>query len=121
MCDIIDRLEAEIVAGRLIPKPETDGEYGVKGWGNEARRTGSGLLHSELQGQVEAPPEGRDSIGVEARIRATGVDRELRHSWFKAALPACYGEGSCNFTTIGGVFVMLGVAVRDGRGAYRKV
>ena len=52
------------------------------------------------------------------RLESTG---ELRRSWFMEALAACHKEGSCNFTTIGGVFVKLGLAVRGGRGTYRKV
>ena len=35
-----------------------------------------------------------------------------------------YGQmrksGPCNFTTIGSVFALLGIAVRHGRGVYRK-
>ena len=32
----------------------------------------------------------------------------------------CRKEGGCNFTTIGGVFELLGVAVFSHRGCYRK-
>ena len=33
MSGIISRIEAEITPGTIIPKPETDREYCVKGWG----------------------------------------------------------------------------------------
>ena len=71
MCDIIDRLEDEIVPGSVIPKPETDRAYLVKGWGTRRGRASSGLSHSESLEEVEAPPEGRHANGVEACIRAT--------------------------------------------------
>ena len=33
----------------------------------------------------------------------------------------CSKTDPCNFTTIGGIFVLLGLAARDGRGIYRKL
>ena len=46
------------------------------------------------------------------RLVLTG---ELSHFWFRSALVGC-----CNFTTIGGVFVALGIAARQEKGVYRK-
>ena len=121
MCEIIARIEAEIVPGRLIPKPDTDREYRVKGWGT--RRGERALIYFIPNGKDESKPHQKGVTVSEWRRvyeRLVSVG-ELRHSWFKSALPACHGEGSCNFTTIGGVFVLLGLAARNGRGTYRKV
>ena len=46
------------------------------------------------------------------RLVLTG---ELSHFWFRSALVGC-----CNLTTIGGVFVALGIAARQEKGVYRK-
>lgn len=121
MCEIIDRLEAEIPAGCLIPKPETDAEYRVKGWGT--RRGERALVYFIPNHRDESKPHQKGVTLSEwkrayERLESTG---ELRRSWFMEALPACHKEGPCNFTTIGGVFVKLGLAVRSGRGTYRKV
>ena len=35
---------------------------------------------------------------------------EFSSQWFKRAMADCCKEGSCNFTIIGGVFVLLGNA-----------
>ena len=120
MTGIIDRLEAEIAPGTPIPKPETDETYRVKGWG--VRRGERALIYFIPNRKHKTKPY-QKSVTVSdwklawKRLDSTG---ELRKSWFTSALPGCSGEGSCNFTTIGGVFQLLGLAVRDGRGTYRK-
>ena len=48
-----------------------------EGPGNAARGTGSCLFHSDLQGRIEAPPEGSDRVGVEVSVRSTRVDRGI--------------------------------------------
>lgn len=119
MSKIIDRIEAEIVPGTAIPKPETDGEYLVKGWG---RRRGERALVYTIPNHGNPSYPHEKGIAVSEwdhafdRLMSTG---ELRHSWFKVTMPACNTEGSCNFTTIGGIFTLLGLAVREERGAYR--
>ena len=121
MCGIIDRLEAEIAPGRRIPRPETDREYRVKGWGT--RRGERALIYFIPNGKDGSKPHQKGvtvSEWKEAYERLVSKG-ELCHSWFKSALPACHREGSCNFTTIGGVFELLGLAERAGRGAYREV
>ena len=51
------------------------------------------------------------------QLMATGT---LEYSWFKSATAECSKCGPCNFTTFGGVFALLGIAVRHGRGVYRN-
>ena len=120
MCKIIARLEADIVPGCLIPKPETDGEYRVKGWGT---RRGERALIYFIPNRKDGSKPYQKGVTVSEwkrtyeRLVSAG---ELRNSWFQSALPACHGEGSCNFTTIGGAFELLGLAERNGRGTYGK-
>jgi hypothetical protein len=52
-----------------------------------------------------------------AQLRRAG---RLTNPWFRHHLSACYTEGSCNFTTVGGLFVLLGEAEYDGPGLYIK-
>lgn len=44
----------------------------------------------------------------------------LTKVWFDQNLVRCSREGSCNFTTVGGLLCEFGVAAYDGRGTYRK-
>ena len=45
---------------------------------------------------------------------------EFSSQWFKRAMADYYKEGSCNFTIIGGVFVLLGNAGYLERGRYTR-
>ena len=45
---------------------------------------------------------------------------EFTYSWFKDNLPDCAKDGSCNFTTIGGIFELLGEAQYADRGVYLR-
>jgi hypothetical protein len=44
----------------------------------------------------------------------------ITRRWFAAAFPELDADGGCNFTTLGGVFVLIGEAHYGGRGVYRK-
>ena len=50
-----------------------------------------------------------------SQLRRTGT---LSTPWFRTHRSACYVEGSCNFTTVGGVFELLGEASYERRGVY---
>lgn len=45
---------------------------------------------------------------------------EFTREWFNANMLACRKDGSCNFTTIGGLFQLVGVANYAGVGTYRS-
>ena len=103
MCEIIDRLEAEVMPGSVIPKPKTGREYRVKGWGT--RRGERALIYFIPSRNESKPYQKGVTVSEWKRAYEQLVSAgELRRSWFKSALPACNREGSCNFTTIGGVF-----------------
>jgi hypothetical protein len=44
---------------------------------------------------------------------------DFSRSWFEQSMPACAKEGGCNFTTIGGIFELLGYATHEW-GTYRS-
>lgn len=46
---------------------------------------------------------------------------QLTRPWFLERLPRCIDEGECNFTTLGGLLVLLGEAVYEGAGVYLRV
>lgn len=120
MPGIIGRIEDWASRGAEIPKPETDRVYRVKGWG---RRRGERALIYLIPNRTHPSQPYEKGVTVSeweqayARLASEG---ELRRSWFERSMAWCSKEGGCNFTTIGGVFVALGIAVRHGRGVYRK-
>lgn len=104
--------------GTPIPKPQ-GGSSIVKGF---CERRGEPALVYSIN-QKAAKPSNKavtrsEWVQAFVQLRDTGA---LTRPWFKAAMPERAERDPCNFTTIGGVFVLLGYAVSSGRGAYRSV
>ena len=121
MLGIIGRIEAAIEPGTLIPKPVTEAEHRVTGWG--VRRGERALIYSMPNHSNPARPHAKgvtvsDWEQAYEQLMLTG---KFEYSWFISAMPECFKIGPCNFTTIGGVFTLLGIAERSARGIYRKL
>jgi hypothetical protein len=106
--------------GATIPKPAAAGDFKVKGMGE--RRGEEALIylipnHSDPRKPHEKGITASEFEQAYARLHSAG---ELTKQWFKKQLPECDAEGSCNFTTVGGIFVLMGEAVYEARGKYRK-
>jgi hypothetical protein len=106
--------------GTVIPKPEAKGDFTIKGWG---RRRGQPALiyfipnHTNPQKPHE---KGINTSEWEQAYRQLVRTGEFTRKWFYANLD-CADEGSCNFTPIGGIFSLLGLATYEGKGVYRSV
>lgn len=104
--------------GTVIPKPEAIADFKIKGWGT--RRGEPALIYRIPNHETPGKPLEKgitisEFEGAYAEITASG---ELTRTWFNSVLGRCAQEGSCNFTTIGGVFELLGLARYSGRGSY---
>lgn len=55
---------------------------------------------------------------AEKEFQRTG---QITRPWFQKNFPAVDADGDCNFTTLGGVFELLGQAVYASPGVYKKV
>jgi hypothetical protein len=97
------------------------GEFTVKGWGN--RRGEMALVYFIPNHTLPAKPyqKGITVSEWEQAHRQLITTDELTREWFDTHMLRCSKEGRCNFTTIGGIFTLLGVAVYEDRGVYRKV
>ena len=120
MSVIIDRIETEILPRTIIPKPRTEEGHRVMGW--RVRRDERALVYSIPNRRNPSRPYAKgvtvsDWEQAHEQLMATG---SLEYSWFKSAMAECCKIGACNFTMIGRVFMLLGIAVRHGRGVYRK-
>ena len=118
MGDLEIRLKG-IRSGTVIPKPEPRGDYKVKGWG--IRRGADALVYTIPSHTNPAKPYEKGISLPEWRqaFEQLNASGELTRAWFNAEMGTCAKEGGCNFTTIGGVFELLGYA-RYQRGSYRK-
>ena len=118
---ILERVKSEISSGATIPKPNAKGEFLVKGWGR--RRGQSALIYTIPNHKKPSRPyqKGICASEFEAAYRELKSSGEFSRQWFNSNLSACAKEGGCNFTTIGGVFELLGEARYAGNGVYRFV
>jgi hypothetical protein len=121
MHNILAEIEEAITAGVLIPKPRARSDFIVKGWG--MRRGEQALIHTIPNHKNPTKPHTKGITRSEwdhsfGQLSNAG---ELTRSWFNQNLPACAKEGACNFTTIGGIFELLGHAKYEGRGGYRLI
>ncbi len=109
---IVDTL-AKIEAGTVIPKPRAKGEFVVKGWGT--RRGEHALIYKIPNNKNPDRPYEKGITVSEFKQAYEEIVKsgEFSSKWFKKNMNECSKEGSCNFTTIGGIFEMLGLAVYD--------
>ena len=104
--------------GTVIPKPEATADFKIKGWGE--RRGESALIYLIPNHKNPSKPLAKGVTISEFKraheqIMATG---QLTRAWFNSNLASCAKEGGCNFTTIGGIFELLGLASYSSRGTY---
>jgi hypothetical protein len=114
------RIRSVAPPGTIIPKPQARKAFRVKGDGT--RRGRPALIYTIPNHSDPARPYEKGVTYGElerayAQLQRTGT---LTTTWFKTHLPDCYAEGSCNFTTVGGLFELLGEAAYEQRGMYAK-
>lgn len=115
--NIFDRVRA-LPPGTVIPKPAAHADFKIKGVGT--RRGEPALIYSIPSHTGRSLQKGvtiSEWQTAEEEIRRSG---EITRDWFNRKLMACAKEGGCNFTTIGGVFELLGLARYSARGVYRS-
>jgi hypothetical protein len=117
---IADRIRINIKPNTVVPKPEATADFIVKGWGK--RRSQPALIY-RIPNHVDASrpyEKGVTEHEFEAAYNELMRSGFLTREWFNNALAACAKEGGCNFTTIGGVFQLLGIAEYSTRGSYAR-
>lgn len=109
--------------GTVIPKPESEKDFIIKGLG--MRRGEEALIYRIPTENLEKYPRGHEK-GVtftEFYEAYTVLQKtsKLTREWFDENLPECAKEGGCNFTTIGGIFELLGIASYSGVATYKRL
>jgi hypothetical protein len=118
--ELIQRIQS-LPPETVIPKPEAHGDFVVKGMGRRAERDALVYLipnHKTPSKPYQKGVTVSEWESAHEHLMSTG---ELTKHWFDASLPRCAREGGCNFTTIGGIFSLLGIASYDGPGRYRAL
>lgn len=104
----------------VIPKPEAKADFKIKGMG---KRRGEDALIYRIPSHSNKAPYYEKGVTINefehAHVQLIDTGSFTR-SWFKENLKDCAKEGSCNFTTIGGVFVLLGLAEYSSKATYQQ-
>lgn len=109
-------------AGTIIPKPESENDFTIKGLG--MRRNEEALIYRIPTNDPDKYPRGHEKgITFTEFHKAYTVLQETSNftsKWFDTELSECAKEGGCNFTTIGGIFELLGIAQYSDFGRYTR-
>jgi hypothetical protein len=115
---IIEQIRAIAKPGVVIPKPEAKSDFIVKGWG---KRRGEEALIYYIPNHENRDRLNEKGVNVseweQAHSRVMSGE-DFSRQWFEKNMTACFEEGACNFTTIGGIFQLLGLVDYE-RGAYK--
>jgi len=117
---IADRIRESIISETVIPKPKARADFIVKGQGK--RRDETALIYRVPNHKNPGKPGEKGITDSEFEKAFAELQRsgKLTSAWFNIHLPNCAKEGSCNFTTIGGIFTLLGEATYSSPGVYER-
>jgi hypothetical protein len=115
---MFDKISHIAVPNTVIPKPKAKGDFIVKGLGK--RRGESAIIyfipnHKDPRRPFQKGVTKSELESSDAQLRTSG---EFTRQWFNKNLHRCAAEGGCNFTTIGGLFELAGIARDGGKGRY---
>lgn len=106
--------------GTEIPKPHAKAPFLIKRLG---KRRGEQALIYQIPSHSEKTPFYEKGVTLTefdmAHSQLMSTEKFTR-DWFNTNLSACAKEGACNFTTIGGIFELIGIAKYQCIGTYVK-
>lgn len=114
---MLDRFRS-IAPGTVIPKPSADLPFVVEGRGI---RRGSSALIYKVPSRRGGPgwSKGITDDEFSAAYQEFQASGKFTRAWAKTHLAPCLREGSCNFTSLGGILELLGLAHYSSRGIYQ--
>lgn len=117
---IVDEIRQNVPPGTVIPTPE-GARHWVDGWRHSRRsnRQEDAMFYC-IPSKIGRPHKKSVTASEwEQAYRQLQSGGEFTHRWFGQSMKECARQGSCNFTAIGGIFELLGLARHAGPGIYR--
>jgi hypothetical protein len=107
--------------GTVIPQPEAQAHFTIKGWGNRG-----GLPALICSSPNRAHPAQPHESGINTvewkqayqQLLDTGA---FTKKWYAHHMPRCSTESRRSFATIGGLFSLIGLAKYESKGVYRSI
>lgn len=116
--NIVDEIKKKVPIGTVIPKPAAKADFVVKGWGKR-REEGALIYFIPNHKNVDKPyKKGITESEWHQAYQRIRSGENFTREWFEQHMERCAKEGGCNFTTIGGIFELLGLAIYGGKGLY---
>ena len=116
---IFNEIQRKIKKGDIIPKPEAK-EYFCVIRIDGKRRGLPALIYqvpnSKSDKKIEKGVNQEEFEAAYLQLKEVGC---FTRDWFDSNLVKAKVEGACNFTTIDGIFELLGIAYYAERGCYR--
>jgi len=119
---IIELIKSKVPPGTIIPKPQSKKVYPVTGW--KHNRQGKEVLEYSIPTKSGTGKQQKKTIFsevFEAAYEALCSKRDITKDWLANTFPKVNAAGGCNFTTLGGIFEILNLVERAGRGVYRRL
>lgn len=115
---VFDRIVAAVLPGTTIPKPHATQHVQLKGIGQ--RRGEDALIYSIPNHNDPSHPyqKGVTRSELEQAYCELRRSKSISRAWFNREMQAAAAEGGCNFTTIGGLFQLIGTARYSSIGKY---
>lgn len=107
--EIVQAIKSKIAANTVIPKPAAKADFTFKAWG--IRRGEEAFIYYIPNHKNPDKPYQKGITVSEWRQAYEHISKgeTFTREWFNHHMPNCAQEGGCNFTTIGGVFELLGL------------
>ena len=104
--------------GTTIPKPGARAQFKIKGLGE--RRGERAIIYLIPNHTDPSRPyqKGVTASEIERAHAQLLLSGRFTRAWFNSELKNAAREGACNFTTIGGLFELMGIATYVGDGVY---
>jgi hypothetical protein len=114
---LIEKIQG-LKEGTAIPKPKATAEFKIKGWGKRRGELALTYCIPNHKGPERPLVKGITVTEFKRAYNQLLESGQFTRRWFNTNLEFCAKEGSCNFTTIGGIFQLIGLANYARPGTY---
>lgn len=117
---VLDRILSRFPPGTQIPKPNACAAFTIKGEGYVGGERALVYTIPNRKNPAKPRQKGVTASQLEKAHRQLHQTGRLTRDWWNRHARLSVQEGGCNFTTVGGLFQLLGEAEYVGSGIYRR-
>lgn len=118
---ICSQIRDALKKGVRIPKPRSKEAYRFVGWRSSRGEEAFVYEIPERPGSKRPSTKRIPCSAFKEACRTLLENGEITRAWFAEAFPQVNADGSCNFTTLGGIFQILGLAKCVRPGVYQRL